>query len=566
MHKSRQQYIVQLGIVALIILALNVLGAFVYKTWDLTEERRFTLTKPTTEMLGTVSDVIYVRILLDGEFPAGFKRLQTATREILSEFRELSGGNLEYAFENPNQGTPEEINAVREELSKDGIFPTNLRLRDASESKEQLIYPYAIFHYGQAMYPVNLLEAEQPGAGPERVLNNSVSLLEYKFANAIQKLRRTRQAKIVFTEGNGELEKKQTAYLETELRRFYSTARMNLDSIYSIPEEIDLVIIAKPQTAFSQKNIFLLDQYVMRGGNLMLLIDPLFVNLDSINQSGTFLPRPRELNLDPLLFKYGARVQPDLILDYECTRIPMVVGQAGGRVQTDLFPWYYHPLVASKSEHPITKNIDRVNLMFPGTIDTIRTAAGISKTIVLKSSEYSRKQMMPVRLSFEMLRQPADPKDFNQGSQNVAVLLEGRFNSLFENRLNAEQEALLQQINTEFLAGGRSAKIMIASDGDLARNLYNVKTNETQELGYNKFENYTFKGNQDFILNTIEYMLDAEGVLAARSKEVKLRLLDTAKARSEALKWQLLNIVLPLLLLIAGGIIYQWIRRKKYVK
>jgi ABC-2 type transport system permease protein len=273
---------------------------------------------------------------------------------------------------------------------------------------------------------------------------------------------------------------------------------------------------------------------------------------------------PRDLGLDPLLFKYGARVNPDLVLDLRCTRIPMVVGMQGDKVQTELFPWYYHPLVTSLSDHPVTKNLDKVQFEFPASIDTIQTASAVRKTVVLQSSEYSRLQLTPVRLSFGILREQPDPEVFNKGPKPLAVLLEGRFTSLFQNRLNAQQEETLRRLNMPFKAEGDSARVLVISDGDFVKNLYNPATEETAPLGFNKYENVTFTGNRDFILNAIEYMSDPTGVLEARAKDVKLRLLDTVKAREESLKWQLVNILGPLAILFAIGAIYMVYRRKRF--
>lgn len=548
-----------------ILFILNLFAQVYYTKWDMTEDKRFSFTKPTIKLLESQEDVIFIDVLLEGNFPAGFKRLQEATREMLDGFKRINP-NIEYRFQNPNEGTVEEINARRDELAKDGVVPTNLRTREAGEAKEQLIYPYALVRFSNRMIPVNLLESEQPGISPEVVLNNSIALLEYKFANAIAKLKQTRQSNIVFTEGHGELSKEQTAYLETELRRFYATGRVNLDSVIQIPQDIDLVIVPKPVEPFTDRQLFILDQYLVKGGNILFLIDALDVSLDSINYNGTFIPQPYSLNLDQFFFKIGARVNPDLVLDLQCTRIPMVIGNQGDRVQTELFNWFYHPLVAPVSEHPIVNRIDRVNFNFPSSIDTIQTSAPIRKTILLQSSPYSRIQKTPVRLNFEILRYEPDPQEFDQGPQSLALLLEGKFESLFENRMTSDMEALLESVNATFAISGEPGKALIVSDGDLVKSLFDARTGDYGEIGLNKFENFVFKGNQDFIFNAVEYMLDENGVLSARSKELQLRMLNTVKAKAESRKWQLLNICFPLILLLLGGLFFQQYRKRKYTR
>jgi gliding-associated putative ABC transporter substrate-binding component GldG len=312
--------------------------------------------------------------------------------------------------------------------------------------------------------------------------------------------------------------------------------------------------------------LFLLDQYIVNGGNMIFMIDALDVSLDSINQAGNFIPSALDLNLDPLLFRLGLRVEPDLLLDLECTRIPLVVGAQGGRVQTELFPWYYHPLISSRSEHPIVKDIDRVNLMFPSTIDTVQSRPGLSKTVLLSSSQYSRIQRIPVRLNFEILRYEPESDKFNNGNKPVGVLVEGNYTSLFENRITEELLALTRQVNVEYRVEHKPSKVIVVSDGDLAKNLYNSETGDVREVGFNKFENFVFQGNQAFILNAIEYMTDDAGILAARSKEIRLRMLDTVRATEESTKWQLINIGLPVLLVIVGSMLFNLVRRRKYRK
>jgi ABC-2 type transport system permease protein len=551
-------------LIALVII-LNVLAGLFYHAWDFTEEKKYTLTKPSEELLKSIDDIIYVNVLLEGQFPAGFKRLRNATREMLEEFRSLSP-YIQYAFENPNEGSPEEVNARREELVQEGLIPTNLRTREAGEAKQQQIFPYAIFNFGTRKVIVNLLEPDQPGMPPEVTLNNSVSLLEYKMANAIQKLKLTQKPNILFTTGHGELEMLQTRSFEKELQRYYKTGRVDLSESVQLSADIDLLIVAKPKTAFPLQHQYLIDQYIVKGGSVMFLIDPLDVNLDSINLKRNFIPKPLNLNLDRLFFKYGARLQTDLVLDLQCTRIPMVVGTQGNQPQTELFSWYYHPLVTPSSQHPIAKNLGLINLLFPASIDTVQTKTSIKKTILLQSSEYSRIQLTPVRLNFDIVGEEPIPEKFNKPNQSLAILLEGAFESAYANRMTPEMMQLTEQLGAPFQSMGTPGKVLIVSDGDLIKNLVNRNTSEVSPVGYNRYENFIFKGNQDFLLNSVEYMIGEGDVLAARSKEVKLRLLDTVKAEANATKWQLINIVLPLVFLVLFGLIFNFLRKRKYGK
>ena len=388
--------------------------------------------------------------------------------------------------------------------------------------------------------------------------------MEYKIADGIQKIKRQHQELIAFSMGHGELTQYQTASIEKDLKDAYAINRIDLDSFIQVPQDIRLLIIAKPTKKFSEIQLFMLDQYVMHGGNIIFLIDPLNVSLDSININKNYIPPPYELGLEPLLFKYGARINPNLVLDLQCTRIPMVVGMQGDKPQTELYPWYYHPLVSSTSDHPITKGLDRIQLEFPSSVDTIQTSSSVKKTILLQSSQYSRIQLTPVRLNFSILREQPDPSLFNKGPQNFAVMLEGSFQSSYQNRLSSEQMDVLHQAGLEFKGSTDKAKVLVVTDGDIIKNLVRSSSGEAAPLGYNKYENTTFTGNRDFLLNAIEYMLDESGVLEARTKDIKLRLLNTVKAREEGLQWQLINILGPLVLITLLGIVFQFVRKRKF--
>ncbi len=546
-----------------ILIFVYVLSQWVYMSIDATEERRYTLAPATKKLLKSLDDRIYIKVLLDGKFPAGFKRLQESTEDMLRQFSQVSH-QIEYNFENPNEGTLEEINERRKQLASAGMIPTQLRISDATSASSQSIYPFAVIHYGSRSIPVSLLQDDIPGADKDVIINNSISLLEYKIADGIQKIKRQHQKLIAFSMGQGELTRLQTASIEKDLQNSYPVNRINLDSIIQIPQDIEVLIIAKPIQKFSEIQLFMLDQYVMHGGNIMFLIDPLNVSLDSININKNYIPPPYELGLDPLFFKFGARVNPNLVLDLQCTRIPMVVGMQGDKVQTELFPWYYHPLISSTSDHPITKGLDRIQLEFPSSVDTIQTSSFVQKTILLKSSQYSRVQLTPVRLNFSILHEELDPALFNKGPQGFAVMLEGSFQSLFQNRLSSEQMDVLHQADLEFKGSAEHSKVLVVTDGDIIKNLVNSSTGESAPLGYNKYENTTFTGNRDFLLNALEYMLDESGVLEARMKDIKLRLLDTVKARKEGFRLQLINILGPLVLIFIIGIAHQLIRKRKF--
>lgn len=295
----------------------------------------------------------------------------------------------------------------------------------------------------------------------------------------------------------------------------------------------------------------------------MFLMDRVSVSLDSLQNREMFIPGTYDQNLDDMLFKYGARVNQDLVLDLECTRIALAVGQLGNKPQLELFPWYYHPAVSPRSNHPIVKNLDRIDFRFPSSIDTIKTSVPIQKDILLTTSRYTRYQLIPVQLSFEILRYEPDPSKFNKEPRNLAVLLSGEFPSLYKGKVSASMMEGLKQLDMTYKESSEPTSILVVSDGRIIKNPVNRETEQYNSLGFNRFENYKF-ANKDFLINAVEYMLDERGVLEARNRDVKLRLLDSVRAKQEKTKWQLINIVLPILLLLIGGIGFDQYRKRKY--
>lgn len=566
--RNKVQTLLQLGLLTIAVILVNILAnarfgdKALYGHIDLTEEKRFTLTSGSKQLLREVDDVIFVRVLLDGEFPAGFKRLQNATRDMLAKFRS-ENSLVEYEFEDPAAGTNNEVSERRKQLAEDGIRPINLRLKDRQGTSERLIYPYAVFYYKGRNIVVNLLENEVPGVPPEVILNNAVELLEYKFANAIQKLRITAKPIIVFSTGNGELEPLETADLEKSLRPYYDTGRLNLDSMSSVPQEVAALVIAKPRYPFSEKSKFKLDQYVMNGGKVLWLIDALRIDMDSLRTRERYLATEYTLNLDDLLFQYGARLKTNLVLDYRSTGIQLVTGIVGNAPQFDYFKYPYHVVALPSVNHPIVKSLDGVNLQYVGTIDTIKTKTPVKKTVLLESSQRSMLQYSPVTMDFEFLRYDLDSSKFNKQNLPMALLLEGTFSSLYENRMEQDMLNMLQQIGKPYRAESLPTRMIVVADGDVAKNKINIEKQSYSPLGYNEVDRYLF-ANKDFVINSLEYLLDEQGVAEARGREVKLRMLDTVQAQEEKTKWRLINIALPLALLALFGWVFQWWRKRRW--
>lgn len=560
-----------------IVICINVLanggtgGSSFYASVDLTEEKRFTLTDPTKDLLDELNEVVYVEVLLEGNFPAGFKRLQRATREKLEDFRARSGF-IEFDFGDPNTGTVAQRNERRMQLKEEGIEPVNLRVAEGDSRSSQLIYPYAVFYYKGRRQAVNLLENEIPGMNPEVALNNSISLLEYKFVNVIQKLESQEKPAVLFTGGHGELPAYETADLEKTLQEFYNTGRIILDSVVNIRPEVDVLVVAKPTQPFSEKDNFKIDQYIMNGGKVLWLLDRVAVDMDSLTTRREFFPKIYDLNLDNLLFKYGIRFKDNLVMDLQCSNIQLVVGFVGDAPQFDVFRYPYHPVIStgSSSQHPIAKSLGPINLFFPSTIDTVvETRLPLDRTILLASSNNSFFQRLPVGMDFNFLRYGLEKDNFNKPAQPLAVLYEGEFDSYFANRVDPAMVAGLEQLGLAFKPQSERTSMLVVADGDIARNDFDPRNQRVIPLGFNRNEmdgkGFLFS-NKDFLVNAIEYLSDDRGLIEARSKDVKLRLLDAAAAKQQASFWQFFNIGLPLIFLALFGFTYNWWRKRRYAQ
>lgn len=559
------QKISQFLIGVAIIIMVNVIANYYHGFVDLTEEQRYTLSQSTYNVVESLEENLFVKVMLEGEFPAGFQRLRSSTQELLDDLKDINP-NIQYIFEDPLTGTSEEIKTLRTQMKEAGMIPVNLTFQKDNQLVQKGIYPYAVVSYGTRKSYINLLEPQNTNQDDEITLNRSIELLEYKFVDLIQKLTKRERETIAFSTGHGEVPYEKTIRLENELDRFYNVGRLNLDSLVTIDQELDLLIIPAPTEIFDDKAKFKIDQYIMNGGKVIWLLEKLTADLDSINKYRFYVPQDIETGLDDLLFKYGARINPNLVLDLECTSIPQIVGEQGGQPQTSLFKWFYHPLATTNTDHPVGKNLDRVNMYFPSSIDTIKTKSGVKKTPLLTTSPYSRYQLNPVRLNFEILKYPPQQDQFNKGRQTLGLLLEGTFESAYRNRVTPSFQAGLDELGITFREESPPTKQMVFSDVDFMKNSVSQRDNTARPLGFNVWEQRTYDGNKDFILNAIEYMLDENGVLDSRSKEVKLRLLDAVKTKKERSKWQFINIVLPLLFLGAFGLVFNYIRRRRYAR
>jgi ABC-2 type transport system permease protein len=542
-----------------ILVLVNVISAYVFKRIDLTTEKRFTLSDATVEMLKNLDDVVFVRVYLEGEFPAGFKRLRNATKEMLDEFRAIAGDNIQYEFIDPSANPDEkERKALYAQLTKQGIQYTNLEFREGESKSEKIIFPGAIVAYKEREAPVQILKS-QIGVPPEVMLNNSIQQIEYELANTIRKLASEKVSTVAFIEGHGELDSLFTADIMKSLSEYYNIKRLKINEQLKALQNIDAIVIAKPDSAFSEKDKFIIDQFIMRGGKVLWLIDRTYADMDSLSKSSNFMALTKDLNLDDMLFKYGVRINTNLVQDLQAVPIPIVIGYIGNQPQQKFFPWFYFPLLMPYAKHPIVNNLNAIKAEFISTIDTVG-AKGITKTLLLHTSKYAKVLPTPVRVSINMLREEPKIEQFNKSFQPLAVLLEGEFESNFKNRLAPE---LLDSKEINFKEKGIPTKMIVVADGDIIKNQVQYSTGRAMPLGYDKYTNEVY-GNKNFILNAMNYLLDDSGLIGARSKEIKLRLLDIDKLKRERTSWQFLNVVTPLLLVVLYGLIRFYWRKRKY--
>lgn len=543
----------QLALVIVILIAANVLSSQFFKRFDLTSDRRYTLSETTLKLLKNVKEPINIDVFLDGEFPVEFKRLQSETYQLLEEYKAYNS-NIIFKFNNPNAdaSTAEQFAS---ELIGLGFTPTNINQNNKGKKELIQIFPWAIANIGEKSVRVPLL-VNNFGNKPEENINKSVQLLEYAFTDAITKLISQKKKKIAILKGNGEISDKYMSDLLINAKEYYALGEFNLDSLTNdLPKTLsnlkrfDMALIVKPTQAFSDDEKYILDQYVMQGGKTMWLMDQVTMDLDSLrNQNQQSVAFPRDLNLDDMFFKYGVRINPRLIQDLLST--PVTAQSPTG----EDFPidWLYSPIVRSEENHPINKNINLVKLEFANQMDTLKN--GIKKTVLLKSSPRSKPVGAPLLVGLNQFMDQLDESKYNEGGQIIGTLLEGKFTSAFNNRVKPFK------INDN-KDQGVATKMIVIADGDIVNYTYINK--KPVQNGYDKWTQQVY-GNKDFLINSINYLLDDDGLINIRSKNVELPLLDEQKVTEKYTISQVITVGIPIVILVVFGFVFTYIRKRKY--
>ncbi len=547
-----------------LIIASAVVISFLKVRIDLTEDKRYTLSDSTIEILREIDNELYIQVFLDGEMPIPFKRLRSSVEDMLEEFRTASGKKLDYDFINPSGGSSrEEREALYKSLISKGLNPVNIQAGDEEGgSSQRIIFPGMIVNYNGAEVPVNFLK-NNPLISAEENLLHSIEGLEYEMIQTVAVITSDTIRKVAFLEGHGEYSEVEVADITLNLAKYFTIDRGVIGGMPGILDQYSALIIAGPSREFDEKDKFVIDQYIMNGGKVIWLLEEVNVNNDSLVYGETAaLYRP--LNIEDQLFRYGARINPVIIKDLDCMIIQLAVMTEGTRQQFVPVPWVYFPLLSPSPDHPITRNINKVKGEYVNFIDTVGLDAAIKKTVLLTTSRYTRSVSPPYIISLREAEETPDERDYNRSNLPVAVLLEGTFRSAFRNRL---PDQLYGRTSSPVRTESKETKMIVIADGDITRNEVRRTGNieAPYPLGQDKYTGEMF-GNRDFIVNCLNYMIDDNGIMELRSRELKSRLIDKPRIKREKLKWQAVNVVFPVLFVILSGIAYSYFRKRKYTR
>ena len=559
------------------VLFINIISSFINWNVDLTSDKKYSFSNESTAIITSLDDKLFIKVFLDGDFPAEFKRLQKSTEDLIKRFKVIGNNNVDFEFINPNNIVNEnEKKNLFKQLVKQKLSPTDLEINRDGKQVNQIIFPGAIIYYKGKQAAVNFLK-QSPGVSTKSNINRSIETLEYEFVSAIEHLIKNRLTKIAFLEGNGELNEQQV-YDITEsvlddnfnLSYHYKVDRFNIkefaiDSATNMPDIVKqnsllssykALIIAKPTIPFNKLDKLLIDQYIMQGGKVLWLVDGIKASMDSLqNKSGSFVTTKNYLNIDDQLFRYGVQINSNLIQDLRSNKIPIITGYSNNVPQQTYFNWPYSPLLISDSKHIISNGLDAIKCEFVSSIDTIKN--NINKTILLHSSDKSRLSPSPSKISLGILENPPLSTSYNKKFLPIAILLEGEFESVFKDKLVQKNNKI------KFIKKSASNKMIVVSDGDLIANDIS-KSGVIYPLGYDKNINFTFNGNKHFLINAVQYLCGDNSLSHLKLKDLSLRMLDKKKIQENRFIIQFINIALPILLLITFALFFINYKKRKY--
>jgi gliding-associated putative ABC transporter substrate-binding component GldG len=560
MSATKNNFKKVLTTVALIVV-LNLAGHFVFKRFDLTADKRYTLSQTSLNIVSEVKEPLYIDVFLEGEFPGEFKKLQTETQQLLEEFK-AENPNIIFQFVNPLEDEDQK-EATLQSFIERGLTPVNITVNDKGQQTQEIVFPWAVATCANRSVKVPLLKNMMGASTAEKVVS-SVQHLEYAFANAINTVAKAKQKKVVILNGNGELKDRYIADFIKSVKDNYYIGPFTLDSVAKSPNETlkylkkyDLAVIAKPTEAFTEEEKQVLDQFIISGGKTLWLVDQVNMEMDSLyNETGSNLAFPRDLNLNDMFFKYGVRMRPDLIFDLQNTPIALATGEKGSATQYTQYPWFFSPMIYPTTKNPIVSNLDGIKFEFASPIEPLKN--DIKKTVLLQSSQASKIIGTPSQISLAMVSLRPDRKEFeSKGNYPVALLLEGQFHSMYQNRVLPFKDATFQN-------KGKNNKMIVISDGDVIKNQLD-KNGQPLELGYDKWTNNLY-ANKEFLMNCVNYLLDDNGLINIRSKEVDLPILDKEKVYDTYTLSQVITVAVPIGILMLFGVVFTFLRKRKYSK
>ena len=559
MKNIQKNSLKKLGFLAIGLFLINFASYYIYKRFDVTQDNRYTLSETTKKIIDGVDSPMLIDVFLEGNFPADFKKLQSETRQLLEEFSAYNS-NISFQFVNPIENEGERVEVMKKFFEK-GLTPINVTVEEKGKQTQEVVFPWALANYGDKGAKVQLLK-NLMGASTEKKVESSVQHLEYAFAEAIHKISKEKQRKIAVIKGNGELDDIYIADFLKTIRDNYYIGPITLDSVASQPIKTlkalnvyDLAIIAKPKEKFTEAEKQVLDQFIMKGGKTLWLVDGTTAEMENLyNETGSTLVSNNDLNLTDMFFKYGFRINPQMIKDEYGTPIKLASGKEGSESQLETYNWKMAPFIyPASNKHPIVKNTDGVKFDFCSPIELLKS--NVTTTVLLESSTYSKEIGTPNVVSLEMITEETSPKDYpNGGLIPVAALFEGSFTSMYNNRV-------LPFKDNKFLNKSVPTKMIVISDGDVIKN--QIVKGAPIELGYDNYTGQYF-GNKEFILNSVNYLLDDNGLINIRSKDVSLPILDKQRVQDNYSQTQLLTVALPIVLLGIFGILFTYLRKKKY--
>ncbi|WP_264558983.1 gliding motility-associated ABC transporter substrate-binding protein GldG [Flavobacterium sp. N2270] len=560
MKVAKKQNIKQLVLIAFALIAINIIGNYFFKRFDLTEDKRYTLSQTSLNIIKSVDSPLIIDVFLEGNFPPEFKRLQDETKQLLEEFSAYNS-NIIFEFANPIENEEERV-AVMKQFYERGLQPLNITVENKGKQSQEVVFPWAIASYGDKSTKVSLLK-NLMGASTEQKVISSVQHLEFAFAEAINKISKDKQKKIAVLKGNGELEDKYIADFLKTVKESYYIGPFTLDSVAKQPtqslealKKYDLVVIAKPTEVFTEEEKQVLDQYIISGGKTLWLVDAVKADMEEMfNETGTILAHQRDLGLNDMFFKYGFRIHPLLIKDERATPIKLATGEQGSDTEFQQYFWKFAPFIYPETQNPIVKNLEGIKFEFTSPIELLNNK--INKTVLLTSSEYSRPIGTPTEVSLASVTEETTPEEYQgKGLLPVAVLFEGKFSSMYTNRI-------LPFKDNSYVAEGNASKMIVVSDGDIIKN--QLDQNGPLELGFDKWTNNLY-GNKEFLMNCVNYLLDDTGLINIRSKDVNLPLLNKERVYQNYTMAQVLTIGLPMLILIVFGFLFTYLRKRMYTK